>query len=359
MRRRLTVALALAVVVAVVAGVSAEAAETKRHVVRGQGISLVLPSLVAGARRPRRTDARPRSSASRRDNPELAPYLRQLEQPSSPLKFFGFDPVIRNGFATNVNVIVVSIGTRLTFADYRRRHRRGGWQAPAVHGSRLLGRHDRRREGSAPPVPDQARRQHLEDAAVRLPARHQELRRHVHDRPAASGPVSVDLRLVGGVDPLPVALRTRFSPRRSRTRGTSRAREGARGTRGSGTRARPRDAGTSPTTSTSHIGSGARRRPDGAEAAAAGLRLLEQVEVDLDVVHLLQAPDVGMTPGLVRVHERARHTDARAGVDDLLAVDVAAAARDLVLCPERERDRGYVVSSTTRLCSSRGLRRKT
>ena len=133
MRRRLAVALTLAVVVAVVAGVSAEAAKTKRHVVRGQGISLVLPSSwqALDGRAALTTAAIARIES---DNPELAPYLRQLEQPSSPLKFFGFDPVVRNGFATNVNVIVVSLGTRLTFADYRRAHRRGGGQAPAVHG---------------------------------------------------------------------------------------------------------------------------------------------------------------------------------------------------------------------------------
>ncbi len=79
-------------------------------------------------------------------------------------------------------------------------------------------------------------------------------------------------------------------------------------------------------------------RTDGTEAAAARLGLLEQVEVDLDVVDLLHAPDVRVPPRLVRVDERARHAEARAGVDDLLAVDVAVAARHLVLDPERELD---------------------
>ncbi len=54
-------------------------------------------------------------------------------------------------------------------------------------------------------------------------------------------------------------------------------------------------------------------RADGAEPAAAGLGLLEQFEVDLDVVDLLHAADVGVTPSLVRVDERARHPEARAG----------------------------------------------
>ena len=81
----------------------------------------------------------------------------------------------------------------------------------------------------------------------------------------------------------------------------------------------------------------------GAEAAASGLGLLEQVEVDLDVVDLLHAADVRVAPRLVRVDERAGHPEARGRVDDLLAVDVAVAARHLVLDPERELDpcRGF------------------
>ena len=79
-------------------------------------------------------------------------------------------------------------------------------------------------------------------------------------------------------------------------------------------------------------------RANGAEAAAARLGLLEQVEVDLDVVDLLHAPDVRVAPRLVGVDERTRHPEARSGVDDLLAVDVAVAARHLVLDPERELD---------------------
>jgi len=85
------------------------------------------------------------------------------------------------------------------------------------------------------------------------------------------------------------------------------------------------------------------RRPasaDGAESTSAGLGLLEQVEVDLDVVDLLHATDVGVSPRLVRVDERTRHPETRAGVHDLLAVDVAVAAGDLVLDSERELDPG-------------------
>ena len=93
----------------------------------------------------------------------------------------------------------------------------------------------------------------------------------------------------------------------------------------------------------------------GAEAATPGLGLFEQLEIDLDVVDLLHAPDVRVAPRLVRVDERAGHPEARSRVDDLLAVDVAVAARHLVLDPERELD-PLPASSTSRLCSSRVVR---
>ena len=77
-------------------------------------------------------------------------------------------------------------------------------------------------------------------------------------------------------------------------------------------------------------------RADGAEPIATSLRGLEQVEVDLDVEDLLQAPHVRVAPRLVRVDERAGPLDARTWVDDLVAEHVAAAALDLVLRPQRQ-----------------------
>jgi len=63
--------------------------------------------------------------------------------------------------------------------------------------------------------------------------------------------------------------------------------------------------------------------------------LLEELEVDLDPEHLLHAADVRPPDLLVRVEERARTRDARARIDDLVAVDFAAPAPHLVLRPER------------------------
>jgi len=62
---------------------------------------------------------------------------------------------------------------------------------------------------------------------------------------------------------------------------------------------------------------------------------LQEVEVDLDVVDLHQAADVGAPELLVRVGKGTAALEACARVDDLVAVSLAAAAFDLVLRPER------------------------
>src|SRR5207248_5678717 len=77
-------------------------------------------------------------------------------------------------------------------------------------------------------------------------------------------------------------------------------------------------------------------RLHGAEAALARLGGAEQVEVDLDAVDLLHATDERVPVILVGVEEGARALDARPRVDDLVAVDLAPAALDLVLGPERK-----------------------
>ncbi len=79
---------------------------------------------------------------------------------------------------------------------------------------------------------------------------------------------------------------------------------------------------------------------ENAEAVAAELGRAQQVEVDLDRVHLLHAADVRVPELLVRVEERAGALDAGRRVDDLVAVHLAAPALDLVLGAQRQRRRG-------------------
>jgi hypothetical protein len=46
---------------------------------------------------------------SRGANPTLAQAVKELGKPSSVIKLLAFDPKIRNGFATNLNVAVTSL----------------------------------------------------------------------------------------------------------------------------------------------------------------------------------------------------------------------------------------------------------
>ena len=69
---------------------------------------------------------------------------------------------------------------------------------------------------------------------------------------------------------------------------------------------------------------------------AALLCLEHQDEVDLDVEDLLHAADVRAAELDERIEERAGALDAGRRVNDLVAVNLAAAALDLVLRMERE-----------------------
>ena len=112
--RRAALALALGVVAATVVG-SALAAD-RRHVVTGQGISLTVPASWVATERgvsPAVLDQ------MARENPKLAPFVRGLGGPNSPMKFIALDPTVRQGFATNVNVVVVPAPAGITFAQYK------------------------------------------------------------------------------------------------------------------------------------------------------------------------------------------------------------------------------------------------
>ena len=59
-----------------------------------------------------------RLQALEQENPELGGALSTMSRPGSPVKFFAFDPVTRRRFATNVNVVVAPIGSKITFDTY-------------------------------------------------------------------------------------------------------------------------------------------------------------------------------------------------------------------------------------------------
>ena len=54
-----------------------------------------------------------------RENPRLAPFIRSLQTPNGPTKFIALDPAVREGFATNVNVVVAPVPSSMAFPAYR------------------------------------------------------------------------------------------------------------------------------------------------------------------------------------------------------------------------------------------------
>jgi hypothetical protein len=75
----------------------------------------------------------------------------------------------------------------------------------------------------------------------------------------------------------------------------------------------------------------------GPEASRPSHRIMEDVDVELDHVDLLHAPDVPMSPLLVCIDEGAGALDASGWVDDFVAVDLAPSALGLLLRPERQQ----------------------
>ena len=91
-----------------------------------------------------------------------------------------------------------------------------------------------------------------------------------------------------------------------------------------------------------HIGSGARSARTAPNPSRLRSPCAQEIDVDLRLVDLLEAAHVRVPVLLVRVHERARASQARSGIDDLLAVHLAEPALRLVLRMERERRRGLL-----------------
>ena len=113
--RRVLLGLAVTVVAASLVGSALAADRFKRHAVPGEGMSLAVPSswVAANANLPAATLER-----LRRENPKLARFLGQLSGPGSAARFLALDPAVKDGFATNVNVVADAIPS-VTFAQYR------------------------------------------------------------------------------------------------------------------------------------------------------------------------------------------------------------------------------------------------
>jgi hypothetical protein len=88
----------------------------RRHIVSDAGASLAVPAAWIATDKgvsPMVIDE------LARQNPKLAPFLRSAVGSGSPVRFIALDPKVRDGFATNVNVVVVPVAAGITFRQYR------------------------------------------------------------------------------------------------------------------------------------------------------------------------------------------------------------------------------------------------
>jgi len=109
-------ALVLVLLAAGIVGSALGAEKYRRYAVRGEGISVAVPAAWAATAGGVSQAVLERLA---RENPKLAPFVRGLGGPNSPMKFIALDPKVRDGFATNVNVVVVPARPGITFAQYR------------------------------------------------------------------------------------------------------------------------------------------------------------------------------------------------------------------------------------------------
>jgi hypothetical protein len=92
-------------------------AETTRHEVAGFALSVPTDweTVEAGE-----AVSNEKAEGFRRDNPEIGQYIEAVSGPDSPVKFVAFDPDIEDDFATNVNVVVITLGEEMSFREWAR-----------------------------------------------------------------------------------------------------------------------------------------------------------------------------------------------------------------------------------------------
>jgi len=93
-----------------------EAGETKTHRVADHGFEISLPADWRTIS-PSEALSQDEIREIREQNPEISRYLDAVTGPNSPIKFFAFDPDAVNGFATNLNVIVLPVGEAVTLDE--------------------------------------------------------------------------------------------------------------------------------------------------------------------------------------------------------------------------------------------------
>ena len=90
--------------------------ETKTHRVPEHGFTVALPG-DWDAISPSQALSEEELRTIRKENPAISRYIDAVTGPDSPIKFFAFDPDPVDGFATNLNVIVLPVGDAVSLDD--------------------------------------------------------------------------------------------------------------------------------------------------------------------------------------------------------------------------------------------------
>jgi hypothetical protein len=96
-----------------------EGAGTKVHTVAEYGFSVAVPSDWKTVK-PGDLLSDEDAESFRRENPEIGAYLEAISGPNSPIKFFAFDPDVKEKFATNLNVVVLPLSAGVSFDQWAR-----------------------------------------------------------------------------------------------------------------------------------------------------------------------------------------------------------------------------------------------
>lgn len=129
MRRGVLLVAAAAVLAAALAGV-ATAADTRVVRVPAVGLRFSIPAAWQSV--DPRLAASEAGKALRKENPQLAGLIGEIDRPGSPVKLVAFDKKPIDGFTTNVNVVVTDVPRSATFDQYLAATRSELGQLPGI-----------------------------------------------------------------------------------------------------------------------------------------------------------------------------------------------------------------------------------
>jgi hypothetical protein len=111
--------LALALALTALASPASAAEQAKRYPVTGEGVTVAVPNSWVTVTGAQLNDAAVLDEIAR-ENPRLASFLRSFAAAGGGMRLVALDPAVKNGFATNLNVVSAPAPGSVAFEQYRR-----------------------------------------------------------------------------------------------------------------------------------------------------------------------------------------------------------------------------------------------